>query len=192
MSTTCLVCDTPTSTRCARCKSVHYCSKAHIAQDWIAHKAYCKRVSAAGTNTFDAILFGVNETKPRLIKLPWSYGAVDEDEVAGSWQDLDDKLWFNSKDRFVRTMYVQRFGMNGPPLGRTLAVLYDDNSLINGSLINRCIQHVTRGNAVHPWAGNLLALRAQGMPSDWYNDAVMEEDLAPVIQYLEDYGKSIQ
>lgn len=32
MNTTCLVCDTPTSTRCARCKSVYYCSAAHITQ----------------------------------------------------------------------------------------------------------------------------------------------------------------
>lgn len=32
MDTICLVCDTPTSTRCARCKSVYYCSTAHITQ----------------------------------------------------------------------------------------------------------------------------------------------------------------
>ncbi|PBL04254.1 hypothetical protein ARMGADRAFT_1004866 [Armillaria gallica] len=188
MNTTCLVCDTPTSTRCSGCKSVYYCSKAHIAQDWLTHKAYCKRVSAAGTNTFDTILFGVNETKPRLIKLPWSYAPRDIGDA--SWQKLDDKPWFDGKEHFIRTLYVQRFGcLNGPPLGRTLAVLYDDYTSINGSPINRCIQTVTRGNTVHPWAGNILALREQGMASELYNDAVMEEDLAPLIRYFEDYGK---
>ncbi|KAK0470212.1 uncharacterized protein EV420DRAFT_1258514 [Desarmillaria tabescens] len=185
MSTTCVVCNTPTNTRCARCKSVYYCSKAHIAQDWPVHKVFCKRISEAGTNPFDAILFGVNE---RLIKLPWTWGPLEEG-VGRSWQNLDDGPWFKGRDSFIRTLYVQKFGANGPSLGRTLAILYDDNFLVNGSSINRCIQSVVRGDSVHPWAGNILALRAQGMPSDWYNNAVMEEDLAPLIRYFEDYGK---
>ncbi|OBZ74798.1 hypothetical protein A0H81_05242 [Grifola frondosa] len=99
MNTTCLICDTQTNTRCARCKGVYYCSKEHIAQDWPAHKAYCKRVSAAGTNTFDAILFASDEIKPRLIKLPWSWGPVDEDSV-GTWQKLDLEPWFKGRDSF--------------------------------------------------------------------------------------------
>ncbi len=41
---------------------------------------------------------------------------------------------------------------------------------------------------MHPWAGNILALREQGMTSELYNDVVMEEDLAPLIRYFEDYG----
>ncbi|KAK0193409.1 hypothetical protein F5146DRAFT_1030480 [Armillaria mellea] len=188
MNTTCLVCDSPTSAKCARCKSVYYCSKAHIAQDWSTHKAYCKRVSAAGVNTFDAILFAVDETKPRLVKIPWSYGVDEDGSLGGSWQDLDDKLWFGS-DCSIRALYIQTFGADGPPLGRTLAVIYDDNFLINGSPINPCVQIVTQGKAVYPWAGNLLAIRAQGVPPDWYNNIVMEEDLAPLIQYFEDYGK---
>ncbi len=142
----------------------------------------------SGAKTFDAILFGVHETKPRLIKIPWSYGPVDKDGSSrGSWQNLDDELWFSSG--CCRALYIQTFGVNGPPLGRTLVVLYDDSFVINGSPINRCVQIVTQGKAVHPWAGNLLALRAQGMPSDWYDNAVMEEDLSSLIQYFEDYGK---
>lgn len=86
-------------------------------------------------------------------------------------------------------MHIQTFGANGPPLGRTLAVIYDDNSLINGSPINQCIQNVTRGKAVHPWSGNILALRETKVNSDHYSDIVMEEDLAPLVQYFEDYGK---
>ncbi|KAK0476502.1 hypothetical protein IW261DRAFT_1491501 [Armillaria novae-zelandiae] len=189
MNTTCLVCDSPTSKKCARCKSVYYCSRAHIVQDWSSHKAYCKRVSAAGSKTFDAILFGVHETKPRLVKIPWSYGPIDEDGSSGRpWHNLDEELWF-SGDYFLRTLYIQTLGAYGPPLGRTLAMLYDDNFMTNGSPINRCVQVVTQGKAVHPWGGNLLALRAPGVPSDLYDDAVVEEDLAPLIQYLADYGK---
>ncbi|KAG7446185.1 uncharacterized protein BT62DRAFT_932550 [Guyanagaster necrorhizus] len=158
------------------CLGAYYCSKAHIVQDWPAHKTYCKRVSDAGTNIFDAILFGVNETKPRLIKLPWY----------GRWHNLDMEPWFKGRDSFIRTYYVQTFGANGPVLHHTLAVCFDDNFMINGSQINRCIQNVTFGNAGHPWAGNILALRVEGFRSDWYSDTVMEEDLAPLARYFED------
>ncbi|KAK0195028.1 hypothetical protein F5146DRAFT_1023939 [Armillaria mellea] len=188
MPNTCLVCDTPTNTRCAKCTSVYYCSKAHIAQDWPMHKAYCKQVRAA-TSTFDAILFGVNEIKPRIIKLPWSYGPVDEDEPV-RWQMLEKEPWFGGKDRYIRFFYVGTFGANGPSLGRLLALYYDDQYLINGSPINRCIQNVTKCKAPHPWAGNVLALRSRGSRSlDWYNDAIIEEDLAPLVRFFEDYGK---
>ncbi|KAK0476795.1 hypothetical protein IW261DRAFT_1490112 [Armillaria novae-zelandiae] len=188
MQNTCLVCDIPTSTRCAKCSSVYYCSKAHIAQDWRVHKAYCKRVRAA-TDTFDAILFGVNEVKPRVIKLPWSYGPVDEDEPGG-WQMLEREPWLGGKSRCPRFFWVGRFGMNGPPLGRLLALWYDENFLMNGSPINRCIQNVTKGRAPHPWAGNVLALRSRGLHSlDYYDDTIIEEDLAPLVRFFEDYGK---
>ncbi|KAK0200547.1 hypothetical protein DFS33DRAFT_165656 [Desarmillaria ectypa] len=154
----------PANTRCAKCTSVYYCSKTHIAHDWPTHKAYCRRVRAAGTNTFDAILFGVNENKPRVIKLPWSYGPVDEDEP-GRWQRLEREPWFGGEDCCAYTS-VQTFGANGPSLGRTLAVYYDKNFLMNGSPINCCIQSVTKGKAEHPWAGNVLALRSRGLHSD--------------------------
>ncbi|PBK71887.1 hypothetical protein ARMSODRAFT_910761 [Armillaria solidipes] len=188
MQNTCLVCDTPVNTRCAKCTSVYYCSKAHIAQDWPMHKAYCKRVRAA-TNTFDAILFGVDEIKPRAIKLPWSYGPQVDDDPRG-WQLLEREPWLGGKDRCPYFFYVGTFGVNGPSLGRILALYYDENFLINGSPINRCIQNITKGKAAHPWAGNVLALRSKGLRSlDWYNDAIIEEDLAPLVRFFEDYGK---
>ncbi|SJL14965.1 uncharacterized protein ARMOST_18442 [Armillaria ostoyae] len=189
MDTTCLVCDTPTSAQCSRCKSAYYCSKAHIAQDWPSHKAYCKRVSDAGDNTFDAILFGVNETKPRLIKIPWTYGPVDEDEVGGMWQKLEKAPWFTGKDCHPRHYYIQTFGANGPSLGYTLVFWFDDSFLINGSALNRCIQTVTGGNTAHPWSGNIFALRAMDLNEDFYEDVVMEEDLAPLIRYFKDYSR---
>ncbi|KAK0438938.1 hypothetical protein EV421DRAFT_928234 [Armillaria borealis] len=190
MYPTCLVCDVPTSTRCAGCKSACYCSKAHMAQDWPSHKTYCKTISNYGTNTFNAILFGVNETKPRLIKLPWSYGPVYEDVTGERWQDLDMELWFEGYDSFRRANYVwQKFGIDGPPLRHTLAVWYDDNFMVNGSQINRCIRKITAGKAQHPWAGNILALRVKGPSLGRYSDAVMEEDLAPLVRYFEEIYK---
>ena len=110
----------------------------------------------------------------------------------GPWQMVEDELWFDrqSRDCFLRFLYVQRFGANGPPLGRTLALRYDDNSLINGSPLNQCVVNATRGKATHPWAGNIYALRSEMKgASDWYSNAIIEEDLEPVVRFLEDYGK---
>jgi hypothetical protein len=60
-------------------------------QDWRSHKEYCLKVKAAGSNTFDAILFPVNETKPRLVKVPWELIPGDEDDP-GSYQRLDEHI----------------------------------------------------------------------------------------------------
>ncbi len=34
-----------------------------------------------------------------------------------------------------------------------------------------------------------LALRAEGLTSGWYSDAVMGEDLAPLVRYFEEYNR---
>lgn len=187
MNTNCLVCDTPTNNRCSGCKSVYYCSKQHITQNWPAHKGYCKRVRETGTQSFDAILFAANETKPRLIKIPWVFGDVEEDDYPTQWHKLDCQPWLGGKDCFQRTMYVNTLGRKGPSLGHIIGIRYDDNSFINGSPPNQCIWGVTKGQAPHPWAGNLIALRAKSMPTDLYEDAVPETDLEPVIQFFKEY-----
>jgi hypothetical protein len=206
----CFVCDIPTTNLCSSCKSVSYCNKEHQkkvrskhytqyqlsapnpsplfrSQDWKSHKEYCLKVKAAGDNTFDAILFAVNETKPRLIKIPWELIPGDKDDPT-PWQKLDNSIWFKKPNSFVRTIYVHRWGINGPRLQHSLCFEYDDNSLINGLPLNRCVESVTKGKAGHPWCGNLLALRMEGS-YDFYKSVDMEEDLKPLVTYLEEYGK---
>jgi hypothetical protein len=41
----CAVCSTPALSKCARCKSVSYCSPAHQKEDWKAHKTDCPRLA---------------------------------------------------------------------------------------------------------------------------------------------------
>ncbi|KAK0434262.1 uncharacterized protein EV420DRAFT_1597646 [Desarmillaria tabescens] len=148
MQNTCLVCDTPANTAAPN---------AHIAQDWPMHKAYCKRVRAA-TNTFDAILFGVNEIQTSA----WTLADAGKRAMA-RWQRLLS-LFFLCWD--VRELLDQR--------------------VPDQPLHSECHQ----GKAPHPWAGNVLALRSEGLRSlDWYNDAIIEEDLAPLVRFFEDYGK---
>lgn len=37
----CIVCKTPSTTRCSRCKVVHYCSEVCQRKDWVSHKIAC-------------------------------------------------------------------------------------------------------------------------------------------------------
>jgi len=156
-------------------------------QDWKFHKEYCLKIKAAGTNTFDAILFAVNETKPRLVKIPWELIPGDEDDPV-RYQKLDADIWFKQPQSSKRTLYFHQWGINGPELGYSLCFLYDDNFGINGSPVNRCIEHVTGGRAGHQWCGNILALR-MGISYDFYENVDMQNDLKPFVTYFEEYGK---
>ncbi|KAF8904716.1 hypothetical protein CPB84DRAFT_1772643 [Gymnopilus junonius] len=183
----CLMCGTPTTKSCSSCKSVSYCNREHQKKDWRAHKEYCLKVKAAGANTFDAILFAVNETKPRLVKVPWELSRVSEDDV--QYQKLDTDVWFK-QDAAVRPLYFHRLGINGPQLGRALCFKYDDDFSINGSPLNRCIVNVTEGKAGHPWCGNIVALRMQSLYTyDFYDNVDIEQDLKLFVTYFEEYGR---
>ena len=159
-------------------------------QDWWSHKEYCRKVKAAGANTFDAILFAENETKPRLVKIPWKRIPGNEDG-RGSYHELDTDLWFKSTNKAVRTMHFRQLGINsGPDLGRLLRFLYDDNFSINGSPLNRCIEVATGGKAGRRWHGNILGLRMESLYSyDFYASVNMEEDLKPFLIWFEENHK---
>jgi len=184
----CLVCGIPSTKSCSSCKTAFYCGGDHQKQDWRSHKEYCRKVKAAGANTFDAILFAPNETKPRLVKIPWKL--IPEDEYAGSYHKLDTDIWFKHPDKFVRTMFFHRLGINyGPELGRQLGFLYDDNFLRNGSPLNRCIMDATGGRSGRWWHGNILGLRMEGYSYDFYASVDMEEDLKPFLIWFEECNK---
>ncbi|KAG0372798.1 hypothetical protein BGX24_012568 [Mortierella sp. AD032] len=47
----CVVCKTPSVTRCSRCKVVHYCSEACQRKDWPTHKIACTPSSVPSSNS---------------------------------------------------------------------------------------------------------------------------------------------
>ena len=154
-------------------------------QDWRSHKEYCLKVKAAGANTFDAILFAANETKPRLVKIPWVLVPGNEYDP-GQFHRLDTDVWFKQAKKFVKSVHFNQLGINGPALGRGLCFRYDDNFAINGSPLNRCIVEITGGRAEHPWCGNILGLRWK---HDSYESVVMEEDLKLFVTYFDEYKR---
>ncbi|KAN0127298.1 hypothetical protein V8E53_014902 [Lactarius tabidus] len=185
----CLVCGTTAPKSCSGCKSVSYCGAEHQKKDWQSHKEYCLKVKAAGAKTFDAILFAVNETKPRLVKIPWKISRVHEDDPT-LFHDLDTDIWFKHTNKAVKPLYFYRWGINGPELGRGLCFFYDDNFMMNGLPVNRCIMNVTGGRPGHRWCGNILVLRMESLDSyDFFTNVDMQEDLKPFVTYFEEYGK---
>ena len=214
MTRSCLVCGTPSTKSCSVCKTASYCDAEHqkkvrskddtqrqlfapnsslsplrFLQDWRSHKEYCSKVKAAGANTFDAILFPVNETKPRLVKIPWKLNRGDEDDP-GHFHELDTDIWFKHANKEVRSIYFHRLGINGPKLGRGLCFKYDENFMMNQLPLNRCIVEVTGGKAGHQWCGNILALRMESLYSyDFYASVDMEEDLKLFVTYFDEYNK---
>ena len=130
----------------------------------------------------------MNETKPRLVKIPWKLDLGDEHDPS-QYHKLDTDVWFKYPDKAVRTVNFYRCGINGPELGRGLCFKYDDNFSINGSPLNRCIVEVTGGRAGHQWCGNILALRMKNFSYDFYESVVMEEDLKPFVTYFDEYLK---
>jgi hypothetical protein len=67
--------------------------------------------------------------------------------------------------------------------------MYDDNFMMNGLPLNRCIVDVTGGTAGHQWCGNVLGFRRKGYSYDSFENVDMEEDLKPFVTYFEEYGK---
>ncbi|KAF9453326.1 hypothetical protein P691DRAFT_649844, partial [Macrolepiota fuliginosa MF-IS2] len=66
--------------------------------------------------------------------------------------------------------------------GQYLHMIYDDEFMINGSALNRCIQQFTGGRTKHQWGGNVMAVRADHMCEHQFWDAKLEEDL-PALMY---------
>ena len=148
-----------------------------------SHKEYCRKVKAAGADTFDAILFAVNETKPRLVKIPWKLIPGNDDDP-GSYQRLDPNVWFKHPNTAVRYKYFNQLGSNGPALEHYLCIMYDDNFVLNGLPLNRCIVDVTGGRAEHKWCGNVFGLRMDDNSLDFYKNVDMEEDLKAFVTYF--------
>ena len=66
----CETCKKPASSQCARCNSVHYCSKECQKSDWKRHKLYCEPVrkvneiqSSKNTNAFKEVETCIEENK---------------------------------------------------------------------------------------------------------------------------------
>jgi hypothetical protein len=170
---------------CTQCTYHLYLTQPTLfrSQDWKSHKEYCLTIKAAAADTFDAILLAMNETTPRLIKVPWELKGLE-----AQYHKLDHEIWFKQPFSAVRPLFIHRWGINGAELAHTLCLVYDDNFSMNESPINQCVEAVTGGMAGHWWRGNILVLR-MGKSCDFYASVDTKEDWKPLVRYLEEYGR---
>ncbi|KAH9055912.1 hypothetical protein EDB87DRAFT_1566837 [Lactarius vividus] len=191
----CRVCGVPGTKRCPRCKSVYYCSGDHITWDWRTHKSHClpnpARKHARGlrpgdTVTVAAYLFGVNADSPRVVQVTCT---LREPEEGGY-------MWHNPNFKeYVQWPALGYVGVRratpaptAPPLKHALSILFHEFGLLDNQRPNRCVEKLVGGvgRAHQKWVGDIMLFREEG--HDRYCD-VMEEDLAPAVEYFRDYGR---
>ncbi|KAI0732680.1 hypothetical protein C8Q72DRAFT_950315 [Fomitopsis betulina] len=190
----CRFCGAQASLRCSRCKDVFYCGKDHSASDWKRHKRLC--VAAQGVEPrsimIDAILFPVDATEPRMIKLACKVERDLDPDIPSF--DIIHTLamgaYFPLEPKDIRTFTPGGGTVLVSKPGYQLNLYADDCSLINGSHVNLCVQVLTRGTAPHPWSGNIIGVRSERPLSycgRFYN-ASMQEDLARLVDVFVRYG----
>ncbi|KAJ6501812.1 hypothetical protein DFH09DRAFT_944591 [Mycena vulgaris] len=201
----CIVCNTPTLTKCGRCGTAYYCSSVHQKSHWKTHKSAClapavplpdivkTRAEAErdGDTKFviDAILLPFDNDMPRLVKLVCEVYTDDEDGFTQHRENLDPYLG-PKHNTFYKYIPISTLGYTGPPLGYTLCLRWRDTFFVDGSKLNQSIVKLTNGKAYHPWKGNLIAYRVDEPTSMVSrNKDAKAEDLAALAAYFVDYGK---
>ncbi|KAL4249353.1 MYND-type zinc finger protein samB [Abortiporus biennis] len=185
----CAVCGIPTVQRCSRCKAAYYCSSDHMKKDWPNHKPTC-REAGSKVQTVTAVLFPVDEDKPRLVQV--EYTIEPDDEYEGTdVHELNLEPWFNSLFCTIRPCPIEKTdGFSGQLLDRTLHMKFNDDFMISGDPLNRCIQRSVPGGPGHEWCGNIMVFRVKEPTSMicQYYDATID-DIQPTLNYLRDYGR---
>ncbi|KAG9001513.1 hypothetical protein FRB94_006545 [Tulasnella sp. JGI-2019a] len=126
------------------------------------------------TTSFDAVLFPVNEDRPRIVRVPCH--AQPQATGPTIWTPLPQEQ-LNTEE--ITSMIITH-GIGGSALRFPLHLFYGTNSFGDGSPLNRVIQRMTAGKSTYPWAGNLLALKFSGSRRQGYTDATYN-DVAPLI-----------
>lgn len=142
--------------------------------------------------TIDAILFHVDATQPRMIKLACK---VDRDNDPYTTSDIIHTLamgdYFAKEPKDVRWFVPGGAGVvYASKPGYQLILYHDDCSLINGSPVNLCVQALTRGTSPHPWSGNIIGVRSERPLTNCcrYYNASMEQDLTRLVDVFARYG----
>ncbi|KAK7023195.1 hypothetical protein R3P38DRAFT_2958206 [Favolaschia claudopus] len=206
----CAICNKLTAKKCSRCMTTFYCSEEHQKQAWKRHKLACLPPAKAlsdivktrsqaerdGDSKFvvDAILLPWDSDTPRFVKVVCEMYTHPDDEYSLGFQHRALLDPFLGAGQFHGSVDLRTAtGYDGPPLGYTLMLRWQDMFLNNGSPLNRCVVKITDGKAYHPWGGNLIAYRVDepvSMVARCKDSKA--EDLAVLTAYLVEYGKRVR
>ncbi|KAI0453615.1 hypothetical protein F5B21DRAFT_478629 [Xylaria acuta] len=196
-SSSCLICNKPSSLRCSRCRSVSYCSKPCQRGDYPIHKLLCTSFPGFDTTArptqehIRAILFPVDQKRPKLIWLHCEW--VDPDDPLGrKWQLPNAKPFLNNDHG--REVSIQHNLILARNLSNTVCVSYRDTFLVDGSVRNSSIEVITDTMPVphHDWRGPIIAYGKVGLGIDppHCRDIDMN-DFRHIADYFVAYGSDL-
>ena len=183
MASTCTICDSICTQKCARCHSINYCSPECQQTDWSSHSLLCSQYSTH-TDRPDpsykrAILFPPDEVKPKFIWVTYELSQVQE-HLGGQ---------IGIYDALPEYKPIQRNALRDRDLTNTLEVICRDTFLIDGSRVNKSVVKATQGRPGHEWRGPILAMKKEGFGRvpRFFLDIDMR-DYRDVVDYFISYG----
>jgi len=99
------------------------------------------------------------------------------------------------KDYYLQRLPVEVDGANGPSLpGYKLDVIVRDTFAIDGSEVNQCVEHITKGFTKIVWKGPIVIVREEKKTLPWGGSVggkcehLDVADIGPAIKYFQQYG----
>lgn len=147
----CVSCNNIAIQHCAGCQNARYCSKLCQERDWSYHKLLCKTFKdfqeRLSKQFYRAILFPVNETRPRFI-----WFEIDEDGIS---LEQSDEIFGN--DKHVGLMDFDCHRPLRRSLGYTVRILHNDAFLSDGSRPNMAIMKLNGVDNASAWRDSFIA-----------------------------------
>ena len=170
--TSCILCNNPDAHFCTRCKSTCYCSKKCQLTDWPTHELLCAAFSSfdplsrPSNEHFRAILFSVDDKKPKFIWLHCKWRSNDID-YRNRYQNPEVKP-FLGPDPFPKSGSIQFNPVLQKELSDTIYISYRDTFLVDGSKANNSIGAITTTTAgqKYDWRGPIIAYGKMGLGID--------------------------
>ena len=164
----CTMCNLPGMTTCSGCRSCRYCSVECRDRDWPTHKLLCHSfkdfltppLSKARKVSFKrAVLFHADAVRPQFVwlKCTWNSRGYDDDHAGGLLGD-DHAMEARS--------LVQKNLVREKELDHSIDIVHRDAFGIDGSSINQSILAATQDKMAYHWAGNIVAVRREGLGRD--------------------------
>lgn len=185
----CVICNKPNSTHCSRCKGAAYCSKECQTKDWLIHKLLCADFATFNASDrpddehFRAIIFPVDEEKPKLVWLDckWHYEGENEDgDDMGFKYQFPDIPLLVGPNVAMATASIFFNPESHRELWDPIVLNYDDNFLSNGATPNISILATSLSQPGHfysAWRGQVAAygMKDNGLDGMRYKDMDMKD-----------------